>query len=252
VRDGSSTSKSKEGGDDAEEEPARACAIDPRPSGLVGTALHDRLRPARHAHRRRPTESLKTTTTRCAALHSAPPLTLGSDASAVSTTTEPSLLPNVLNEGLDKAPAPSTPRSISRSRRRAMMAARHAALANQIRSLPFADLASAEIAERLGIPESHVRECCSAHEILHRGRRIHKPIESPLFSMNAELVEEAYPNEHAEFQRIIYDERAPAVRARMKAFRIKKANMYPVDPIVLDAINPRQAGIDLWLRERFE
>ena len=47
-------------------------------------------------------------------------------------------------------------------------------------------------------------------------------------------------------------ERAAKVREKMKKVRLKKANCYPVAPIVLERLNPREMGIDLYVKERFE
>jgi hypothetical protein len=46
--------------------------------------------------------------------------------------------------------------------------------------------------------------------------------------------------------------RAEMVRGKMKKRRLYKANCYKVDPMVLDTISPKEIGIDLHIRERFE
>jgi hypothetical protein len=67
----------------------------------------------------------------------------------------------------------------------------------------------------------------------------------------ADLVDIICPEIGEPLVREIY-ERAEKLRERMKKRRLYKANCYPVDPIVLDKINPREIGIELNIKERFE
>ncbi len=82
-------------------------------------------------------------------------------------------------------------------------------------------------------------------------RRKAKILSHWIWECPADLVDIIAPEIGEPLIKALY-ERAAMVRERMKRVRLKKANCYPVPPMVLDRLNTRDIVPHLNIRERFE